>query len=60
MTESSQSNVCPSSESAPKSNVLRRYMVAVQDARLALMGNYAGLHPTERPHIGTIEGTTRG
>jgi hypothetical protein len=35
-------------------------MVAVQDAGLALMGNHAGLHPKERPHIGAIEHTTRG
>jgi len=35
-------------------------MVAIQDAGLALMGNPAGLHPKERPHIGTIECTTRG
>jgi hypothetical protein len=35
-------------------------MIAVQDDRLALMGNHAGLHPKERPHIGTIERTTRG
>jgi hypothetical protein len=27
-------------------------MGAVQDARLARMGNHAGLHPKERPHIG--------
>ncbi|HEY5473553.1 MAG TPA: hypothetical protein VIK32_10225 [Candidatus Limnocylindrales bacterium] len=60
MAESSQSNLCPSSEPAPKSNVLRRYMVAVQDAGLALMGNHAGLHPKGRPHIGAIERTTRG
>src|SRR5450631_3486010 len=41
MAESSQSNLCPSSEPAPKSNVLPRYMVTVQDAGLALMGNHA-------------------
>jgi len=35
-------------------------MVAVQDADLALMGNHAGLHPNERPHINTIERTTCG
>jgi hypothetical protein len=35
-------------------------MVAVQDAGLALMGNHAGLHPKECPHISTIERTTRG
>ena len=40
--------MCPSSEPASKSNVLRRYMGAVQDARLAPMGNHAGLHPKER------------